>query len=460
MNKSYVFRKASLAIGVALIMASAVSHAQNNTGIDVAATVSARQESAVSLQDALNLAISNSMRLEIAQARNDAADAGIDAARAAYMPKLGALAKTSDAINERYTGYQRTLDEYGQAQLSLQYTALDFGRRKSDMARARYERARTEDARSQEAEDVRFDTVRAFVDCDRYRKMLDISNDHISELTHFTSLMEDRVKAGLSPDSELIRSRLALNSARNRHKSLSQRLQQSEQALRSITGKRLQSRSINVDVRDVRHTLSAISQEATRSNYGLSSIRQQISSAEASVDRAKADRRPKIDVVGTYRQPFQSGVQGMGANVFVQVSMDLFDGGRKRAVISQASAAEREAQAQYELMRRDVENAATNLAVDATTAYDQWTLSKAGTSEAQRTKELYMDEFRLGTRSLSDLISAQNDYETQRLDNVDAAANYLLSVIGLYHVAGDTVRGLDTFQLLASSGAAYAEKDQ
>ncbi|RBL85140.1 hypothetical protein DDE05_19150 [Streptomyces cavourensis] len=169
------------------------------------------------------------------------------------------------------------------------------------------------------------------------------------------------------------------------------------------------------------------------------------------VDRARADRYPKVDVMASYKKPFQDDVRGLGMNVYAQVSMDIFDGGLKSARVDEAGAAQREARARYESTRRELRDAADRLVFDINTSYDQWRLSALGLTEAARTQSLYLEEFRLGSRSLNDLISAQNDYFAQGVDNIDAYSNYILSVLGLFHVAGRMADGLDTLRLVTSA---------
>ncbi len=414
----------------------------------------------VTLAEALGLAQDYSMRLQIASARVDAAQAGIESATAAYYPKLQALAKTQDAIDRRYSGYRRTNDEYGQAQMSLQYTALDFGRRKAELARSEFGKVGSEYALRQEASDLQFDTVRAYIDSERYRRMRVIAHEHTAELRRLAALMQERVRGGLSPQSEFIRSQLALTNAQNRLKTINKNFDQAQQSLRALTGETVRSEPIRLklDSIDVAADVLASSIDG---NYSLQSLRAQMSGAEAGVDRARADRYPKVDVMASYKKPFQD-VRGLGTNVYAQVTLDIFDGGLKSARVDEASAAQREARARFESTRRELRDAADRLVFDIDTSYDQWQLSASGQDEAARTKSLYLEEFRLGSRSLNDLISAQNDYFTQRVDNIDAYSNHILSVLGLFHVAGRMADGLDTLGLLTAhtpSGLPVNDKD-
>ena len=225
----------------------------------------------VSLDEALALALGYSMRLHMASARVDAAQAGISTARSAYYPKLQAMAKTEDAIDRRYDGYRRTNDEYGQAQFSLQYTALDFGRRRAELARSEFGKQGSELALRQEASDLQFDTVRAYVDSERYRRMLIIANEHTAELRRLAALMEERVVGGLSPQSEVIRSRLALTNAQNRLKTIAKNFDQAQQSLRALTGETVRSEPIALKLDSVEVPVDVLA-SSIEGNYSLLSL--------------------------------------------------------------------------------------------------------------------------------------------------------------------------------------------
>lgn len=405
----------------------------------------------ISLEQAEALAREHSIRLRIADARTESAEGARDARVAAYRPKVDLLVKSEDNISGRSPGYQRTLDEYGQSQLTMQYTLLDFGRRKADLAKASHEVASSRWAEEQELQDVTFKTVRAYVDVDRYRRILAAADAHVAELEHFSYLMGERVKAGISPESELIRTRLATTGALNQRKRVLQKLNQSQQSLQSLTGQSVTALPISDEIGSNRvagtgrHMIAA----ALQGNPSVRARREQVLGSQEDVRRAQRDHLPKIDLVAGYKQPFDSELAGaMGGNVGVQMTVNVFDGGARRARSRQALAAQDEAQAQADLVEREVTDAAQRLLDDAATSWDQIRLSLDGRGEAKRTKELYTDEFTLGTRSVSDLITAQTDTFNQESELRDAVANHLLSAVGLYHLQGDVNAGLEAYGLI------------
>lgn len=404
----------------------------------------------ISLEQAVALSHDHSVRLDIANARTEAAQGARDARRAAYLPKVDLLMKSADAVNGRGANYQRTLDEYGQSQLSMQYTLFDFGRRKADLGKASHDLEASLWAERQEIQDLQYQTVRAYVDVDRYRRILAAADAHVAELEHFAGMMADRVQAGISPQSEQIRTRLATTGAQNQRKRVQQKYTQSLQLLQSLTGQAVTADEVadTVPTNHVagidRHLVAA----ALQDNPSVRARRLQVRSSEQDVARSRAERMPRVDMVAGYKEPFESDISpSMGGNVGVQLSMNLFDGGARSARLRQANAALREAEAQSELIEREITDTAQNLLVDAGTSWDQIRLSLLGRDEARRTRELYTDEFTLGTRSVADLITAQTDAFTQEVELRDAIANHILSAVGLYHLQGDVEAGLKVYGL-------------
>ncbi|MFL9905599.1 TolC family protein [Paraburkholderia sp. RL17-337-BIB-A] len=152
-------------------------------------------------------------------------------------------------------------------------------------------------------------------------------------------------------------------------------------------------------------------------------------------------------MVATVRKPFQN-VPSPGSSVMLQVTFDLFDGGLQKSRVNEAVSAKYVAQQQLEQELRNVNDQTEALRSDWDSARDQWTLSVDGEKQALRTLELYADEFRLGTRQLSDLINAQVDLFSARSDREQAESGYYLATLALYNMDAKTMDGLRALNLI------------
>jgi adhesin transport system outer membrane protein len=399
------------------------------------------------LRRSLDAATDNALTTKIARGQADQAQARVMGARAAYYPKLSLIAKTADKIVGAAQGYGRSYDQSAQTSATLQYTVFDFGRRKNQVQSASLAAQASESAYQSEVETLTFDTSRAYLDVIRNQHLLKISNDYVAQVRRLNQVIEQRVAGGLAAQSDAIRGQLALTSAQARSRQIKLQLAKAEQQFRSITGKDALPAAIDSVKQLPPVNVDPIVDASADSNLAVQARRLDVASNNALVNVERASRFPRIDLVGTYRKPLQA-VPSPGSSVMLQVSFDLFDGGLRKSRVNEAVAAKYVAQQQLEQELRNVNDQKQSLQSDWNGARDQWALSIEGEKQALRTLDLYADEFRLGTRPLSDLISAQVDLFTARSDREQAESSFNLSTLALYNLDARTMDGLRALNLV------------
>jgi len=433
---------------------SSTQRAPGNTQVspatDSAANVAQANQTAGNTMDlarSLDAATDNALSTKIARGQADQAQARVMGARSAYYPKVSVIAKTSDKVVGAAQGYGRSYDQAAQASATLQYTMFDFGRRKNQVQSASLAAQASESAYQSEVEALTFETSRAYLDVVKNQHLSKIADDYVAQVRRLNQVIEQRVAGGLAAQSDAIRGQLALTSAQARSRQIKLQLAKSEQQFRSITGKDALPASLDAVKQlppiDVEPLLDA----SADTNLAVQARRLDVASNIAAVNVERASRYPRIDLVGTYRKPLQA-VPSPGSSVMVQVSFDLFDGGLHKSRINEAVAAKYVAQQQLEQELRNVKDQKQSLQSDWSSARDQWTLSIEGEKQALRTLDLYADEFRLGTRPLSDLISAQVDLFSARSDREQAESSYKLSTLALYNLDARTMDGLRALNLV------------
>lgn len=405
----------------------------------------------IDLESALNAATDNALTTQIARGLADEAQARVAGARAAYYPKLGVIAKTPDRIYGAAQGYGRTFDQYSQVNGTLQYTVFDFGRRKNQLSSARLAADAAESAYQSEVEQLAYNTSRAYLDVVRYQNLRIIAENYVVQVQHLNSMIEERVAGGLAPKSDAIRGQLALTSAETRSKQIGLQLAKATQQFQSITGKDALPEPIERVKELPGVDLQPLIESAADSNLSVKARRADVESNAALVNVERASRYPRVDIVGIYRKPLQN-VPSPGSSVMLQITFDLIDGGLRKSRVSEAVSAQYVAQKQLEQELRNLSDQVQALQSDWKGARDQWALSVEGEQQARRTLDLYADEFRLGTRQLSDLINAQVDLFSARSDLEQAESSYYLATLALYNINGRTADGLRALNLIKGKG--------
>ncbi|MGA7817716.1 TolC family protein [Caballeronia sp.] len=399
------------------------------------------------MSNSLDAATENALTTKIARGQADQAQARVMGARAAYYPKINVIAKTPDKIVGAAQGYGRSYDQSAQASATLQYTMFDFGRRKNQVQSASLAAQASESAYQSEVETLTLDTSRAYLEVVRLQHLRKISDDYVAQVRRLNQVIEQRVAGGLSAQSDAIRGQLALTSAQARSRQIKLQLAKAEQQFRSITGKDALPQPRDSVKRLPPVNVEPLVDADADTNLAVKARRLDVASNNALVNVERASRYPRIDLVGTYRKPLQA-VPSPGSSVMMQVSFDLFDGGLRKSRINEAVAAKYVAQQKLEQELRNVNDQKQSLRSDWNSARDQWALSIEGEKQALRTLDLYADEFRLGTRPLSDLISAQVDLFTARSDREQAESSYNLSTLALYNLDARTMDGLRALGLV------------
>ncbi len=397
-----------------------------------------------SLQGALSRAHEYSLRTVISMARVDEAEQRIDEAKAGYYPKLQAMVKTADWISDRSSQVSRSYDEYSQMQMTLQYNLMDFGRTRHAVGSAENVHRSATLGAENEVNSVSFDATKAYLDVRRYTLLQAAAKDYVKVTSDLVNTLSVRVAGGGSPESELIRGKLALTNAQNRQKTIDLQLIKAKQKLRSLLG--IDAAVEMAELADIPGGADFDSMVASilQQNPSIKAKLAELDSAKEDVSAAQAARYPSVDVVGAYKRPFQrpDGLDNnyLGGNVALQVSVPVLDGGINSSRIGQAMARLKAAEATYGQLQRDVSEMAFNLSNDAVNA-------REAKLDAGRTKALYLEEFRLGNRSLNDLIGVQTDFFNASVGRVTSQYDYYLSVLGLYMLLGQVNNGIQTLNL-------------
>ncbi|KFA59289.1 hypothetical protein A9G34_03760 [Gilliamella sp. Choc4-2] len=414
-------------------------------GIDISS-------SGLSLQEAIEIAQFYSLRTVSANSKLTEADARIQEIEAGYYPKVNVLAKTRDYSFDRMNSISRSNDEYAQAQVSLQYNLLDFGRTRYGVDSATQLRESAKYIAEYEENKVSFNVIKAYFNIRRYTQQKSYAQDYIKEMSDLVKTIGVRVNGGLSPQSEAIRAQLALTNAQNAAKSIELQLKKSTQELNTLLGRSVPTKSLKLKEAFISsEELQEILESVLVNNPDIKASESQLNSARSEVEVAKSARYPTVDAVGSYTKPFQhpddKDGNFIGGKVSLQVSMPILDGGINTSRIGQATARHTYSMASYNQLVRDVKEISNNLVEDALNAADTFRIQYKAEQDASKTRKLYMDEFRLGQRNLNDLLTVETDYFSAKVSKLSALYDYYLSTLGLYLLADQLEVGMSRLNL-------------
>jgi outer membrane protein len=371
----------------------------------------------LTLEDALARALAYAPGVASAAAQSDLDRARVDEVRAPLFPSLAGNGDYMQA-----PGYDEVVTNHGQtlAQLGLDYTAYDGGRRAAQVRSARYAAQASALGVDAARNQIIFDTTVAYFDLLRARNAEIELQANADRLAQYVKVVDALRRSGRAIDNDVLMLRSAHDSAELSLAAAHQGAIHTSIVLGSMMG---DFSDTALQVTDVPPPQPPPIDGNSR-NPAYRAAARQVQAAELAVEAARDERSP------TFKVGLTSGWLGVdpprtfnhyfGASYDGTISVPIFDGGLIRSHIDQAIAAERAARAQ----QRQIELQNRRDLADARARYDGAADQLALLLHSQQTAD---DAFALtwtrflggGNVTLLEVISSYQQAEGLRLGRLD-----------------------------------------
>lgn len=416
----------------------------------------ALQEIELSLDDAVTRALAASHRIEEARARTDAANAVVGERHAATRPQVAAVG-----------GYTRTnhVDEFGillpnnqlrviypdipdnyRARLDVQYPVYTSGRMQAIEQAARLDASAAAQDADTTTGDVRLDATRAFWTLVVARESQRVVDESLARMGEHLRDVRNHFDAGLVPPNDVLT--VQAQEARQRMLSIQARTtrETAEADLARLIGAAPGTSVVPLSVLTppaVEGPLATLVANARAARPERKALEQRIAAAESRGRAAQAGRKPVVALAGgvdyarpnprifprtrDWRESWDAGVN---------VSWPLFDGGRAKSEVAEASAGVRALQARLaefdsvvalEIRQRLSELESSRAALDAAD------VAVRASTEARR---VIADRFAAGVATSTDVVDAQVAILQAQLDRTQAIAAARLAEARLTRAVG------------------------
>jgi adhesin transport system outer membrane protein len=380
---------------------------------------------------------------------------GIETARAGYYPQVrGGI--NSQLSNRNIGSYEsRRLNT---VDLSVSQMLYDFGKVASAVDQAEASVAATKAQSQLSADEVARETAFSWIEIHRQKELGEIAREQISGVQALTDLVFERARKGASSRSDVAQAQSRVEAARAQQLTADAQLARWRVNLMHLTGSRLP-----VDITD---TPPAALDGACRAGMGTQPVNPPaVQLADAQREIAKADLRaaeaqllPTLSLDGSVGRGLDArsrlpGENGLNTTVGLNFSAPLYEGGgnqsRKRAAAYALSAADA-ARAQAELAARQ--------ALEDALAQSQGQVQRlpvlaARVDSIRSTRDLYKQQYlQLGTRSLLDLLNAEQEYHAVRFEQAESAHELQRLAVQCLHQTGQlrAIFGIDDLRASAA----------
>lgn len=397
--------------------------------------------SAVTLDEAIALAVKHDPGLAQAEARRDAARARLQEARAARLPSLVASGSVGygPADFGRFFGFGRYELTPRGVDLSLQQPLFAGGAiaaaidqaRSADAAAA----AMVENARLGLAADV----AEAYVTVQVAEHSLMLVRAHVDELGLVLAQAQRRFQDGEIPRPEVDQTEARLAAAKADAARAEADLARAAARFHALVGEDPVDLAPTGEPPPTPATVAEAVAEARSHSHALRAAEAALAASEAGVRRARADRWPSLALAAqasSIRDQFFPGYRADGVTIGVQGHWTLFDSGRTGGKISEANAGRREAEAALGQAQARTDEAA----IDAWQARRTADLIAQAAADQARAAESALDgvrnEVRVGEKPTLDLLDAEREALGARIAALQESGARVVAAYRLCAVLG------------------------
>ncbi|WP_286728409.1 TolC family protein [Acinetobacter sp. UBA1297] len=368
------------------------------------ASVSTQVSTELSLIEAVRLAVQRNPQITQSISSVAAQNANIDVARAGYYPQLSGGLSTGDM----------TTGERGRQLLSLNAIQMlyDFGKVRSGV--------NTEQARLQaeqanvlvSIDEIALEVANAVINIKRYQELSRIAQQQISGIQYILEIANLRAKAGISSQADPVQAQSYLESAQANLISQQSFLRQYQQRLRTLLG--FEVSHTGWIIPETLVARSALYEEPQFTTIPQMMVAQaQVEIAKSQREQTRLSRYPTLNVRGSLSQavngqnPNNNEDDGLYSSVMLEATSNFYQGGAVTSQTRAAGYAEQAARARVNAVYLDVLDQVRTTREQVENKQRQMQVLVARQATTVRTKELYQEQYKLGTRTVVDLLNAE-----------------------------------------------------
>ena len=387
--------------------------------------------SEINLVDAVQIAVKRNPSIGQAISTMAAQNSNIDVAKSQYYPQIsGGISTGGNLASSEQRGRQMFT-------ISASQLLYDFGQVKSNVT--------SQEARLQlqqanvlvSIDSIATETAATIVNIERYKKLVAIAEQQVKGLQRILGITELRAQAGISSQADPVQARSYVESAQSALIAQRSLLRQNQQRLTVLLGFDSMGKSWTIP-----ENLVEVSDLYKEPDFNMIP---NMLAAQAEVEVAKADKKrtdlsryPTLSLVGSVSQavngtnPNNNKDDGFYSSVALEANTKLYQGGAISAQIRSAGFAEEAAKSKVNSVYLDVMDNVKITRENIENKQEQIKVLRARQITSVKTRELYQEQYKLGTRSALDLLNAEqaihssaNELENARYDIYSSLVQYI-----------------------------------
>ncbi len=359
--------------------------------------------------------------------------AGVSVARAGYYPQVRVGVGGSDSNTQIGNG--------SSVSATITQTIYDFGKVSSsvDQAQALLNRQQAQVLR--QIDEIARQTAEAVVNAHRYQALQTIAEQQLAALERVLEMARLRASAGVSTRSDPVQALSRVEGARASLLQIKTLSQQTRQRLRTFIGAPVPAAigalpELQADALD----WNQVPETDALPEVLVAQAEQRAAAAQLLL--AKAQRWPTISLEASVNRSINgvnpSTLQHNGTYraLMINLSSVLFQGGALNAQVRAATSAMEASRQQIELVRLESNDQARIFREQALGARETIAIQIQRKKSIEQARDIYRDQYKLGTRSIIDLLNAEQEFYQAQTDEQMARHEFWLSVVSYVGATG------------------------
>ncbi|RKT26528.1 adhesin transport system outer membrane protein [Paraburkholderia sp. RAU2J] len=356
----------------------------------------------------------------------------IDVARAGYFPQITA---GLGGGNSTLTGTGNTTS------VSVSQMLFDFGKVSGAVDQAKAGVSRQQATVLKQIDTIAQQTAGAVINAHRYQVLEQIAKEQVTAVEKVLLMSQRRADAGVSTRSDPIQAESRVQSAQADLLQVSAQKAQAFEHLRTLLGGRFAGTIASLP--EDKAALVALNPDPNTDGIpDVLAAKADMESAIAQLDVAKAQRWPTLTLDISQNKSL-SGVNpstyvpdGSYRSIMLDVSWKVFQGGALSAQIKAADNALASARSRVQVARLNGSDDARSfreLAIGAKGRFGVLERRKRSITEA---RNLYREQYKLGTRSILDLLNAEQEFFQAVSDEESVKHDFWINLVGYVAATG------------------------
>ena len=392
----------------------------------------------LTLAKAIDIALTNNPQTRTTYLQARAAEAALGSAKSAYLPEIDINATAGRVRNST----QPATNSFAPS-LALSYLLFDFGGREAEVEQARQTLAAANLFHDQAIQDVILATEQTYYSYLDAKALLAAQEATVRERRTSLDAADARHNAGVATIADVLQARTALSQSELDRESIEGQLRTIEGIFATVLGSPVTTRyefgdlPLDIPAQSVTSQVEELITRATTGRPDLAATRAEAERAGARVREVRSAYLPSFVVNSNAGRTIASGGRSFTPySAIVAMRFPVFTGFRNRYDI-------REAQIEADLAKENVRSFEQQVGLQVWTSYyslqtatQRLTTAKDLLASATQSADVARDRYKEGVGNILDVLTAQSALASARAQEVQARADWFLSVAQLAHDTG------------------------